>query len=80
MFGQRDIRFGGVCCTVRYSITGFGYVDFEAVIMAVLYGGVYRVADTGSCGGEIADVVRKLYGWNREVVEVGGSQLFRMQI
>ena len=63
VFGQRDIHFGGVGSTVEYSITGFGYVDFEAVIMAVLYCGVYRVADTGSCGGEIADGTGRSWRW-----------------
>ena len=73
MFIQGDVRFGGVGCTIEYSVTGFGYVDFEAVSVTILYCGVYRVADAGGCGGEVADFIRKLYGRDREVVEGGGG-------
>ena len=73
MVNKGDIHFGGVGSAIEYSVTGFGYVNFEAVVMAVLYGGVYGVADAGGCGGEVADIIRKLIGWNREVVEVGGG-------
>ena len=71
LVGKRDICFGGVGGAIEYSITGLGYINCKAVFTAVLYGGVDGVADAGSCGGKVTDVICKLYGGNGYIMEVG---------
>ena len=51
---------GGI---IEYCIGRVGNVNAESVGMAVFYGGVKGLTDTGEGGGEVTDVVGKLDGW-----------------
>ena len=57
-----DIQFGNVGGAVKYGVTGFRYINREAVGATVLNCGIDGLANAGRGGGKVADVICKLDG------------------